>query len=98
MHWLFQRDCLADEQLWKIYWWGGHRDERLVRKIEAFPRLIQLPERLPGLKLHLGRGFEVTKTGSSSDWLKDYRELPAKSLVRYGRQSLKELRAVPARV
>ena len=37
-------------------------------------------------------------TGSPSDWLKDYRELPAKSLVRYGQQPLKELRAVPARV
>ena len=98
MHWLSQRDCLADERLWKIYWWGGHRDDGLVRKLEAYPRLINLPEHLAGVKLYLGRGFEVTKTGRPSDWLKDYRELPPKSLVRYGQQSLKDLRAVPDRV
>ena len=98
MHWLSQRDCVADESLWKIYWWGGHRDDGLVRKLEAWPSLIQLPEHLPSVKLSSGRGFEVTTTGSPSDWLKGYRELPAKSLVRYGQQSLKDLRAVPARV
>ena len=29
MHWLSQRDCLHDERIWKIFWWGGHRDEAL---------------------------------------------------------------------
>lgn len=98
MHWLSQRDCLADERLWKIYWWGGHRDERLIRKLDAFPRMIQLSENLQGATLHFGRGFEVTSTGSSSDWLKKYRELPARSLVKYGPQPLGDLRTVPAKV
>ncbi len=98
MHWLSQRDCLADERLWKIYWWGGHRDDELVRRLGAYPRLMQLPDHFPGVTLRPGRGFEVTKTGTPSDWLKDYRELPSKSLVRYGKQSLKDLRAVPAQV
>jgi type I restriction-modification system DNA methylase subunit len=98
MHWLSQRDCLTDERMWKIYWWGGHRDDALVRRLGVFSSLIQLPDQLPGVKLHFGRGFEVTKSGSPSDWLKDYRELPSKSFVRYGQQPLTKLRAVPARV
>ena len=39
MHWLSQEDCLEYEKLWKIYWWGGHRDEALVRSIERFSAL-----------------------------------------------------------
>jgi len=31
MHWLSQRECLADDRLWKIYWWGGHRDEAIIK-------------------------------------------------------------------
>ena len=37
MHKLSQRDCLADERLWKIYWWGGHRDEAIIRLIDRLP-------------------------------------------------------------
>ncbi len=98
MHWLSQRDCLADERLWKIYWWGGHRDEALVRKLGMFSRLISLPKELSGVRLERGRGFEVTRNGGPSGWLKRYRELPSKDLVRYGPQPLGGLRSVPAHV
>ncbi|MEX1231066.1 MAG: N-6 DNA methylase [Planctomycetaceae bacterium] len=97
MHWLFQRDCLADERLWKIYWWGGHRDETLIRRVCINPRLIQLPDVLTGVKLRRGRGFEITKSGTSSDWLKEYSELPSNQLVRY-RMPLAGLRDVPDHV
>jgi len=98
MHWLSQRDCVEYEKLWKIYWWGGHRDEVLVRRIEGYPRLSDLPTQIPGVTLQSGRGFEVTSTGGPSGWLKNYKELPAKLLTRYGRQSLKDVRPVPNRV
>lgn len=98
MHWLSQRDCLENEKLWKIYWWGGHRDEALVARIENFQRLADLPNRIPGATLQSGRGFEVTTTGSPSGWLRNYRELPVKLLAKYGRQSLSDLRPVPNRV
>jgi hypothetical protein len=98
MHWLSQRDCLENEKLWKIYWWGGHRDEALIARIEKIRRFVDLPNHIRGAALQSGRGFEVTTTGSPSGWLKDYRELPAKLLVRYGKQSLSDLRPVPSRV
>ena len=98
MHWLSQRDCLADERLWKIFWWGGPRDSALIARLEAYPPLIKIREHQPGVEFHSGRGFEVTKTGTPSDWLAKYRELPTRSLVRYGQQPLADLRAVPNRV
>ncbi|MFN7923877.1 MAG: N-6 DNA methylase [Bryobacteraceae bacterium] len=98
MHWLSQSDCLANEKLWKVYWWGGHRDEALVRKLELFRPLIDLPKQVHGAKLNSGRGFEVTTKGMPSGWLKDYRELPVKLLSRYGKQSLRDLRDVPSKV
>lgn len=98
MHWLSQRDCLENEKLWKIYWWGGHRDEALIRRLDACHRLCELPKTLPGVTLTAGRGFEVLSTGTDSDWLTDYRELPAKDLVKYGPQPLRSLREVPGKV
>ena len=98
MHWLSQRDCLADERLWKIYWWGGHRDQALIGKLDLFPTLIDIPKHLSDVQIERGRGFEVTKTGTPSGWLKKYRELPSKDLVRYGPQPLDSLRPVPSHV
>ena len=57
MHWLSQRDCLAYEKLWKIYWWGGHRDEALIRSLDLHVPLLQLPDKLPGVRVTAGRGF-----------------------------------------
>ncbi len=98
MHWLSQRDCLENEKLWKIYWWGGHRDEALIRKLDAYHRLAELPDSLAGVTLTAGRGFEVLSTGVESDWLTGYKELPAKELMKYGPQSLQTLREVPSKV
>jgi hypothetical protein len=98
MHWLSQRDCLTNEKLWKIYWWGGHRDDALVRRLELYSPLVDLPKNVPGAKLKSGRGFEVTTKGTPAGWLGNYRELPAKLLSRYGKQSLNQLRDVPTMV
>jgi hypothetical protein len=98
MHWLSQRDCLENEKLWKIYWWGGHRDEGLIRRLDVGKRLLDLPKLVPGATLQPGRGFEVLSTGIPSDWLKEYKELPGNLLVKYGPQPLKGLRAVPGKV
>jgi Eco57I restriction-modification methylase len=98
MHWLSQHDCLKYDKIWKIYWWGGHRDQALVRRIEEYPRLSSLPAQIPGVRLQPGRGFEETSTGDPSGWLKNYNELPTELLSKYGRQSLRGLRPVPDRV
>lgn len=75
MHWLSQRDCLEYERLWKIYWWGGHRDEALVRSMERFPALQDLPKHYTGVRLSTGRGFQKANQALEAEWLANYAEL-----------------------
>ena len=84
MHWISQQDCLKYEKLWKIYWWGGHRDVALLRFIERFPPLQDLPKVGAGLQLWSGRGFEVASKAAPSGWLSKYRALPSRNFRSYG--------------
>src|ERR1035437_4882341 len=95
MHWLSQRDCLADERLWKIYWWGGHRDEVTIRSMSRFPNLKTIYKIVPAAATSPGQGFKVANKENPAEWLKNYRELPAKSLRRYGPFDKSVLRDVP---
>lgn len=98
MHWLSQCDCLADERLWKIYWWGGHRDEILIRGFERFPKLNDLAKHLKTAEILPGRGFQEGTKANHAEWLKKYQELPSESLRRYGLLDTSELRPVPEMV
>jgi type I restriction-modification system DNA methylase subunit len=99
MHWLSQRDCLADERLWKIYWWGGYRDEVLVRHLEQFPSVISLPKSLSGVEVTTGQGFaEARKKKRTFSWLQKYKEFPARCLTNYGAFDLSQLKPIPREV
>jgi Eco57I restriction-modification methylase len=98
MHWLSQRDCLENEKLWKIYWWGGHRDEALVRATDRFPSLLDLPKHLPTVKVLPGQGFKEANKAIRAEWLERYRELPSAGLLRYGPIDTEQLLTVPKRV
>ncbi len=98
MHWLLQRDCRSCDKLWKIYWWGGHRDEALIRSLDRHPSLLQLPSGLPTAGVTLGRGFLEGTRAFPCGWLADFKELPVESLQRYGPQSLEGLIDVPTHV
>jgi hypothetical protein len=96
MHFLNQHECLANEKLWKIYWWGGHRDEILIQRLASFPKLSDLPNTIPGFRMLSGFGFVEGKQGlKGSGWLRRFQELPADALTRYGRLDPRTLRAVP---
>lgn len=98
MRWFSQRDCVANEKLWKIYWWGGHRDEGLIRTIERFSRLKDLPKFNSSLGVLPGQGFKEANKANLADWLEKYRELPAEAFRRYGAIDTTKLLAVPKRV
>ena len=95
MHWLSQRACLEKENLWKIYWWGGHRDAALIHCLESFPRLKDLAKGAPGVSVIARRGFEEAGKNGEAGWLSNYKELPSKALQRYGKLDLHSLIAVP---
>jgi hypothetical protein len=98
MYLLSQHDSLENEKLWKIYWWGGHRDEALVRTIERFPLLKELPKHLPRIEVVAGQGFKEADKALAAGWLKKYKELPPVAFSRYGLVDTKELLPVPPRV
>ena len=98
MHWLSQQDCLEYEKLWKIYWWGGHRDVALLRSMDRFPPLRDLPKNSAGLQLCSGRGFEVAGRTLPAGWLKRYRALPSSSFRSYGPISDDSLVPAPSNV
>jgi hypothetical protein len=98
MHYLNQRDCLMHEKLWKIYWWGGHRDEALVRYLETYPSLVSLSKQIPGTKVIPGRGFQKGNQANPAGWLAKYEELPANALTRYGPLRTSAFRPTPLHV
>jgi hypothetical protein len=98
MHWLSQGDCLADERLWKIYWWGGRRDEATIRSISRFSNLKNLRDIVPTASVFPGQGFKVANKKDPADWLGNYQQLPAKALRRYGPFDKHDLRDVPSKV
>jgi len=98
MNWLLQRDCLDYEKLWKIYWWGGHQDEALVRSIERFPALRDLPDQHTGVRISSGQGFKEANQAQLAGWLKKYRELKTRDFRSFGAMSSNQLVSVPRRV
>ena len=82
---LSQRDVLLNENIWKIHWWGTHRDSALI---EA----LQTESPLGELKIHnstfseddFGRGFERKGDKNPAPELQEYPELPTRVFVRYG--------------
>ena len=98
MNWLSQQDCLEYEKLWKIYWWGGHRDEMLVRSIERFPALKDLPKQYAGVKFSSGRGFDSSNKKYSANWLENYAVLPTREFHSFGPIATARLESVPAHV
>ena len=98
MNWLSQRDCLEYENLWKIYWWGGQQDEALVRSIERFPALRDLPKLHAGVQLSSGQGFKEANKAYLADWLEKYVELKPRDFRSYGPAATNRLVPVPLHV
>jgi type I restriction-modification system DNA methylase subunit len=88
-----QIDLLNNDKLWKIYWWGNHRDLSLIRVLELNPALNELCD-----LDNTGRGFEEREGSGLSGTLQQYKELPSRGLKRYGTLDKTRLKSVPVRV
>lgn len=91
-----QEDYLRDDTLWKIYWWGNHRDEALVRRLRlehTFEKILDPHDdnfRIGWLK--------AKKDLKPSGWLVGYKEYPARLFERYGPLPIDKFLKPPARV
>jgi hypothetical protein len=93
---LKQDDVNSNDNLWKVYWWGNHRDESLVRVLKTYPRLDTLEIKGDSISAaDFGRGFEKTGDKNPPEELSKYWELPTKFFNRYGPIDKKRYVAVP---
>lgn len=94
-----QSDLVNDEQLWKVYWWGNHRDAALINVLNLDGPLEKIIDKDEKGKSFAGRGFEgdfVSGDHNPSDWLKKhYKELPIERFQRYGIIVNQDLISVP---
>lgn len=98
-----QTQVQVNDYLWKILWWGNHRDAALVNTIRFNPTLSHIATQRRWPKP--GRGFQGPLYSQStrdpnreSDWLSKYKELPIGKFQRYGHIIESNLTAVPPKV
>ncbi|MCK5617268.1 N-6 DNA methylase, partial [Candidatus Pacearchaeota archaeon] len=97
---LNQNEVMRNDNLWKIFWWGNHRDGNLVGTLELETSF----EKLSIDEIKLGRdNFRQGFTPGSADEtsgseLQNYEAFPARKLVRYGTLDRSLLCDIPERV
>lgn len=94
-----QIDLACNDFLWKVYWWGNHRDAALIKAIRLHPTLSELAKNRKWPEP--GRGFQAaspTYKNIPSNWLKDYLELDPEYFQRYGQIDPSILRPPPEEV
>lgn len=92
-----QRKAYDYDDVWKIFWWGAHHDEALIRDIQLNPSVKQITVRGCRLYHSEGYGFERSETAKqvAAEWLLNYKELPLSEFRRYGEVKTSQLRSVP---
>lgn len=88
-----------DHQLWKVLWWGNHRDAALINTLKLNGTLGDLATKREWPTP--GRGFEAPLKGAKnvpSEWLRSYRQLPTAQFERYGIIDEKVFVSVPDKV
>ena len=75
-----QRRFLDDDTLWKIYWWGGHRDEAFISRLRLEKSLKMVADPTD----RMGTGFQKATGGKNHEWLQAYLEFPTTLFERYG--------------
>ena len=90
-----QADYLRDETLWKIFWWGGHRDHALIQRLRVEPSFQQVVDP-DGTRLRVG--FQEASRKDPAKWLKNFKEFPTKAFERYGQLPTDKLIPPPTRV
>ncbi len=97
-----QLDLACNDFLWKVYWWGNHRDAALIKALRLHPTMSELVKNRKWPEP--GQGFKNPssnpKENRPSEWLLDFKALPSKSryFYRYGAIDLTVLETVPNEV
>lgn len=85
-----------NDLLWKVYWWGGHRDEQLIQRLRAESSLGAEFD-ANGKNFRIGF-LEAKKDQTQSGWLTKFPEFPTSAFVRYGVLPTASFRTPPRKV
>ena len=96
LHLINQDDLFFNELLWKIFWWGNHRDKSLIDFLKLNKPLSKISDKHGPIVTISGSGF---KGGGNTpcEFLNKYKEYPARQLYRYG-PVFEGLKEVPTHV
>lgn len=80
-----QAEALADDLIWKTYWWGNHHDHHFVRALQMETELRQLSIGGQSLKsCDFGRGFDERSGDRPQRKHLTYKLLPTNRFRGYG--------------
>ena len=83
---------LSDHRTWKLYWWGNHHDDNLIKFVGRNTLLKTLsPKDLNCRGLEAGNQYD-------SDWLSKYKVIPKVNIKRYGKADTSGLQNMSAKV
>jgi N-6 DNA Methylase len=95
LHLIPQDELRRNSDLWKIYWWGNHRDAALINSLALYPPLRDFydPERS-------GQGFSSAKkeVKPTPKWLLKYKYLPTEAFKRYSPIADSKFKSVPPKL
>lgn len=80
LHRVRQSELSHNDALWKVYWWGNHRDAALIRALDIDENIRDLVRDRNWIA---GRGYELG-TGKTDFLDQAYRELHIDDFKRYG--------------
>lgn len=99
LHAVSQFELSATEELWKVYWWGGHRDEALLQALRLEQTLGSLTDCAGSQPERIGQGLIVgNRSANTSPWLRKLQELPTDHFERYGCLPTSRFVSPPSRV
>lgn len=96
----FRYPYTAVHDIWKIYYFGNHRDYSLISGLRLYPRLKEFEIKKEVKQKKRRQGFtKGAKKIKETGWLKEYKELPTAAFKhRYGKLDFDKLRDVPGKV
>ena len=83
LHLLNQHDLIFNELLWKIFWWGNHRDKALIDVMKLNTPLNKISDKHGPIVKISGSGFKAG-VSKQCEFLGNYKEYPARQFYSYG--------------
>lgn len=93
-----QVELMHDDVLWKVYWWGNHRDKALIQSLQINTTLAAASDEAGLLIDASGSGFKESGGAKKSSGLARFKEYPTEKFDRYGAIDPNDLKEPPLTV